>query len=140
MKLRQPELKRARIEIVPMIDTIFFLLVFFMITSLSMVTLKSRHVTLPDSETAKIRPQEQVVVTAASDGTYYVDKAIVTEKQILPTLNRRIISNPKIAVVLNCDKSLPVSHFLRLFDLAKQANAGNVMIATMPRTVSSGAK
>ena len=47
MKFPTREMKRARIEIIPMIDTIFFLLVFFMITSLTMVRMKAMSVALP---------------------------------------------------------------------------------------------
>ena len=47
MKLPRTEMKKARIEIIPMIDTIFFLLVFFMITSLSMVPMSAHQVNLP---------------------------------------------------------------------------------------------
>ena len=133
MKLKQPELNRARIEIVPMIDTIFFLLVFFMVASLSMVPLKSRHVALPESETARSRTGGQVVLTAASDGALYLDRRRVAENEILPGLRRRVWEDPRVAVLINCDRSLPASRFLSLFDFAKQAGAGSVMVATLPR-------
>ena len=59
MKLQRAELKKARIEIIPMIDTIFFLLVFFMITSLSMVQMSAKKVALPVSTTANSKPRDQ---------------------------------------------------------------------------------
>ena len=74
MKFPPREVKRARIEIIPMIDTIFFLLVFFMITSLSMVPMSAHRVDLPSSETASLKPQEKIVVTISKEGDYYVDK------------------------------------------------------------------
>ncbi|BDI30116.1 biopolymer transporter ExbD [Capsulimonas corticalis] len=132
-----PEIKRARIEIVPMIDTIFFLLVFFMIASLSMVPLKSRHVSLPESETANQKPQNQVVLTAASDGALFLDRTRCTEPQLLAMLRGRVQSDPNVTVLINCDKALPASHFLRLFDLAKQADAAKVMVATLPRNLGA---
>ena len=133
MKLRQLDLRRARIEIVPMIDTIFFLLVFFMVTSLSMLPLKSRHVALPQSETARARPGRQVVLTAASDGALYLDRRRIAENEMLAALRRKVRDDPEITVLINCDKSLPASRFLSLFSLSKQAGAGAVMVATLPR-------
>ena len=76
--------KKARIEIIPMIDTIFFLLVFFMIESLSMVQMQSRRVSLPVSQTARARPGANVIVTLTGDGEYYVDRQPVSERGIRP--------------------------------------------------------
>ena len=135
MKLSQPELDRPRVEIIPMIDTIFFLLVFFMMASLSMVPLAARHVRLPDSETAALRPRTQVVVTLSGEGTYALDHQPIAEMAILPRLRPLIRATPNLTVVINCDRRQPVSRFLRMFDLIKQANPGSVMVATQPRPV-----
>jgi biopolymer transport protein ExbD len=133
MNLPQPEIKRARIEIVPMIDTIFFLLVFFMITSLSMVALHSKKVALPESETAHLKPRNQATITVASDGTHYLNEKKIDEASLLPQLTELTNSKPDLQVVLNCDKALPITAFLRVFDIAKRANAAHIMIATAPR-------
>ena len=132
MKFPPREVKRARIEIIPMIDTIFFLLVFFMITSLSMVPMSAHRVDLPSSETAALKPQEKVVVTISKEGDYYVDRARVTESQIRPLVAARVSEDPTVAVIINCDKNQKLDKFQRAFDLIKQANAGTVMIATAP--------
>ena len=117
-----------------MIDTIFFLLVFFMIASLSMVPMSAKKVKLPDSETASLKPTEKVVVTITKDDQYYVDRQPVTEDQIRPLVAARVSENPAIAVVINCDKSQHLDRFQRVFDLIKQANAASVMIATNPQS------
>jgi biopolymer transport protein ExbD len=118
-----------------MIDTVFFLLVFFMITSLSMVALRAKRVTLPESETADLKPRKQITVTVARDGTHYLDEQKVSESDLLPRLSSAVEDKPDIQVVLNVDKSLPVTFFLRAFDLAKRANAGQIMVATAPRDI-----
>jgi biopolymer transport protein ExbD len=135
MKLRRAELKKARIEIIPMIDTIFFLLVFFMITSLAKVQMSARRVDLPQSSTAQGKPVEKVVVTLTSNGDYYVDRQKVNYSDILPDLDERVAENPNVTVVLNCDKSQSVEEFLRIMDDAKLSNPGELMIATSPKAV-----
>ena len=132
MKLPRSEMKRARIEIIPMIDTIFFLLVFFMIASLSMVPMSAHKVSLPASQTASLKPSEKVVVTISKEGDYYVDRERVAESQIKPLVAARVSDNPSIAVIINCDKDQHLDRFQRAFDLVKQANAETVMIATEP--------
>jgi len=135
MKLRRTELKKARIEIIPMIDAIFFLLVFFMMTSLQMVQLSSHRVNLPESAGAGKRPDDKakVVVSVNKEGHYFVDEAQVEETAIKSLVAAKVKDNPEVTVVINCDKAQNVYRFVRVFDLIKQANAGKVMIATKPK-------
>jgi biopolymer transport protein ExbD len=58
MKLRRRESRRARIEIVPMIDVVFFLLVFFMMASLSMAVYAGLPVNLPQAATGQVAASE----------------------------------------------------------------------------------
>lgn len=116
-----------------MIDTIFFLLVFFMITSLSMIEMKEHKVNLPQSSTAQAKPVEKVVVSLSKEGGYYVDSNPVAMDQILPRLRQAIQANPNTVVVLNCDRGQRVARFLAIMDLAKQANPSSMMIATAPK-------
>lgn len=139
MKLPRAELKKARIEIIPMIDAIFFLLVFFMMTSLSMVRLSSHKVQLPESRTGGRKPEERpkIVVSIAKDGKLYVDENQVKPTELLPMMAERIKANPAVAVIINCDKQQHLAEFVRVFDLVKQANAGTVMIATTPKEMNA---
>ena len=133
MKLQRQELKKARIEIIPMIDTIFFLLVFFMLTSLQTVKMSAPKVHLPQSSTANVKPQDKVVVTVDAQGNYFVDRIPTTADQILPLLQKEVAANPQITVVLNADKDEDVGELLKIMDLAKQANPGQLVMATSPQ-------
>ena len=133
MKLQRTELKRARIEIIPMIDTIFFLLVFFMITSLSMVQMSAKKVALPVSATASSKPVTKVVLTVDEKGAFFIDRsAPLPYTQILPRLQQKVAENPHVVVVINCDRTQNVEQFEYALNLAKQANPESLMIATTP--------
>jgi len=138
VKVQRTELKRARIEIIPMIDTIFFLLVFFMLTSLSMVQMSAKKVNLPESDTASAKPLEKAVVSLDKDGNYYVDRVRMNFADILPALDDRVRDDPNVVVVINCDKEQSVTEFLKIMDLAKQANPSTLMIATAPKAAHTG--
>ena len=135
MKLPRAELKKARVEIIPMIDAIFFLLVFFMMTSLQLVQMNSKQVALPESQTAQNRfsEKEKVVVSIAKDGQYFIDQEEAKIAQILPLVSDKIRQNPNTTVIINCDKGQQVAEFVKVFDLIKQANPAKVMIATSPK-------
>lgn len=133
MRLRRWEPKRARIEIIPMIDTVFFLLVFFMVASLAMTTMKGMPVNLPKSTTADDRSVIKTVVTVTATGRYYVDKNLVDFNQIRPTLAERLKDNPRMVVVINCDKGQNWGRGIEVMDEAKRAGAEVLTIATEPK-------
>jgi len=74
MRLQRGSLKKARIEIIPMIDTIFFLLVFFMIATLSMSEYGGLPVNLPNAASGQQPPKEGVTVTLTKDGRVLLNK------------------------------------------------------------------
>ncbi len=133
-RVAPPVLKRARIEIIPMIDTIFFLLVFFMMSVLNMVHLTSKRVQLPVSGTAQIKPLDMVVVTLAKDGSYYVDEQPVRESEIAGIVSARVREHPLRPIIINCDRTQPLTRFLRTYDLIKQGNPTQVLVAAKPDT------
>lgn len=135
MKLQRQELKKARIEIIPMIDTIFFLLVFFMMSSLQMVQMSAHKVNLPTSRTAEGQAVEKIVLSVSKEGDYYIDRRKVDFPQILPALEERVKGDPKVVVVINCDKDQQVGQLQGVIDVAKQANPSTLMIATAPQEV-----
>lgn len=132
MRLPRTPPKKGRIEIIPMIDAIFFLLVFFMMTSLSMIQMEAHGVQLPASHSAETKPADKIVVTLTPEGDLYVDSDKVSEAEMLRRVREWVVGHPDSAVVLNADKQCEVSRFLRVFDLVKQTDAGNVQIATAP--------
>ncbi|MCE5315650.1 MAG: biopolymer transporter ExbD [Armatimonadota bacterium] len=133
MKLSAYQPKKARIEIVPMIDTIFFLLVFFMMASLAMTTAKGMPVNLPKASAATERPVCKIVLTLTPTGNYYVDKQQVDFQQIRDCLKSRLTDNPGAVVVINCDKSQNWERGIQLADEAKRAGAKYLTIATEPK-------
>ncbi|BCW99031.1 MAG: biopolymer transporter ExbD [Armatimonadota bacterium] len=133
MRIAPYQPKKARIEIVPMIDTIFFLLVFFMMASLAMTTMRGMPVNLPKAAQAQSRPVDKVVLTLTADGRYYVDREPVTFEQIRPALREVLRRNPDTAVVINCDQNQRVKGLVELADEAKSCGARLLTIATSPK-------
>ena len=133
MKFSRFQPKKARIEIIPMIDTIFFLLVFFMIASLAMTTMKGMPVNLPKATSSRDRPMVKVVLTLTETGKYYIEKKQVTFGAIYPEMKARLAENPKLVVVINCDKKQSWARGIELADEAKRAGAELLTIATEPK-------
>ena len=138
MKLPRPALKKARIEIIPMIDTIFFLLVFFIYSSLARVTMSAPRVQLPESTSAKEKTTQKIVVTVDAEGKYFLDKRKIAFADILPRLRSEIEQHPSLVVVINADKKQKVGQIQGLIDIAKQADPAKLFIATAPNDDAPG--
>ena len=74
MRLPATAKKKARIEIIPMIDTMFFLLVFFMIATLSMTLQRGMPVNLPEAESSTDKVQEEVSLSITKEGALFFNK------------------------------------------------------------------
>src|SRR4029434_2095603 len=101
MRLARRTIKKARIEIIPMIDTIFFLLVFFMISTLSMSRYSGVPVNLPKAATGQQPASESAAVTITPDGKVYIDKQEVLRENIYTVLKQRRTAHAELFVVLN---------------------------------------
>ena len=77
LDLLPPE-ERPQLMIIPMIDIILFLLVFFMMSMLSMVVQKSMPLTLPQAESAKVSMTRNIPVTITADGGIYYERDLMT--------------------------------------------------------------
>src|SRR6185436_3848638 len=82
-----PDDHEARIEIIPLIDIMFFLLAAFMLVSLSMVNLKSVKVNLPTATTATLETKNDFIsISVDKSGAAYFDKQLIGANQLVQRL------------------------------------------------------
>jgi biopolymer transport protein ExbD len=133
MRVPRRTIKKARIEIIPMIDTIFFLLVFFMISTLSMAHYSGLPVNLPKAATGQQPPSESAAVTIGPDGKISIDKQEVPRNHIGDILKRRFAKNPELLVLINADERVEHGLVVNVMDQARQAGVAKMAIAVKPR-------
>jgi len=130
---RQP-IEKARLELIPMIDTMAFLLVFFMIASLAMTQQAGLPVNLPRAEAAA--PQtwgdRQLVVTLDEAGRVYLNKERVALPALGQAIKARLARQPDLVVVVNADARVRHGDVVAAMDAAKAAGAAHMAIATLP--------
>src|SRR6516165_9860294 len=111
--------KKARIEIIPLIDIMFFLLASFMMVSLSQVHMKGIKVNLPSGVSGQTQTKrEYVSVSVDKDGLYFFDKDEVKDEELLNRLKMAHQSAPDAKVFVRGDKDsvhLNVAHRWTLF-------------------------
>jgi biopolymer transport protein ExbD len=133
MRLRRREIKKARIEIIPMIDTIFFLLVFFMISTLSMARYGGLPVNLPKAATGQQTLSESAAVTITPDGKIAIDKRDVPRAQVGEILKARLLKTPDLLVLINADEKVEHGVVVEVMDAARQAGVAKMAIAIKPK-------
>src|SRR5579862_8031474 len=87
---RRRELKRTKIEIIPMIDTMFFLLVFFMLSSLALTRLNGLPVNLPHASTAPKQAPNDLTITVDKEQRVYVNKEPVDAADLSAKLQAKV--------------------------------------------------
>ena len=129
MKLRRArDYRRGRIEIIPMIDVMFFLLVTFMLASLSMQSLHSVPVDLPRGEAAALQPRQPVTLTIASDSHIYLDSTPVTLDTKAEIL-KPMLQGPDADVVVATDNGAPAGMVVQSMIQARRAGVEHFLIA-----------
>ncbi len=133
MKLRLTRAKKARIEIIPMIDTMFFLLVFFMMATLSMSFQRGLPVNLPHAATAREEIKQVVTVTLTSDGKLYWDKQeLASPAEVAAKAAEQRKTGGQLAMVINADARVEHGRVIEVMDIAKQNGVTKLSVAARP--------
>jgi biopolymer transport protein ExbD len=126
--------KRARIEIIPLIDVIFFLLATFVLFTLSLNKSNGVKVQLPVSETAEPRdPSGTVTISITDEGTLAWNMDLVTLDEFLLRLQQYHIQEPDGRILINGDERAFFAQAVYVFDEARKAGFLKVFVETRSR-------
>ncbi len=125
--------KKARIEIIPMIDTMFFLLVFFMVATLSMTLQRGLPVNLPHAATAQDELRQVVTLTLTKEGRLLFDKEPISAAgEVTGRLSRWRSAGTDVSVVINADRYVEHGLVVELMDAVRQAGVTRIAVAVKP--------
>ncbi|MEP6877495.1 MAG: biopolymer transporter ExbD [Nitrosospira sp.] len=129
MKLRKPRVfRKGRIEIIPMIDVMFFLLATFMLSSLSLQNLDSLQVNLPQGEAEKLQTKAPVTLTLTSDSQIFINRIPVTLDTLSATL-KPLLQDSDQKLIVSADNDAPQGIVVQAMLRARSAGAQHFMIA-----------
>ena len=129
MKRRKPRTyRKGRIEIIPMIDVMFFLLATFMLASLSMQNLDSLQVNLPQGKAEKLKTDAPVTLTLTSDSRILINRTPVTLETLAATL-RPLLHDAQQNLVVSADNAAPQGLVVQAMLQARSAGAVHFLIA-----------
>jgi biopolymer transport protein ExbD len=123
--------RKARIEIIPMIDVMMFLLVFFVLISLNVIPAMGLKTQLPtSSKPEKLEVRTHAVVTVIKDGRIQMDGVDYSLDGLHAALLMLAQSNKAVDVVVNSDRDASVQQLVDVMDTVKSAGITSVAIAS----------
>ena len=123
--------KRARIEIIPLIDIIFFLLATFVMVSLSMVKNQGITVKLPTAVTSAPEDRKlSVTVSINETGQIYLDTELMSMENLQGRLSKLKRENPNLTVFINGDERADFGKAIEVFDQIRLIGITKVSVQT----------
>ena len=119
-------------DLTPMIDIVFLLIIFFMVSS---TFIKSRgiKVKLPGASSAQSEKSNQLVVTIKKDGEVYLNDVPVQIRSLEKKLRQEREKTPENTLIIRGDRSVPYEKMIEIMDIAKIAGLEKISLATTRR-------
>lgn len=134
MNLRSMKVQEEpKLMIIPMIDIIFFLLVFFMISTMTMVQQNTFKVGLPQASSAQLDMNQHANITVMADSNIAFNKESLDKEQLIRRVQIELQRNPDLQIILNGDKDVNYGFVIETFDALKQAGVKKLSIAVEKR-------
>lgn len=130
MKVNLGAQRRARIEILPLIDIVFLLLVFFIYAMLSMAIHRGISVNLPISSSAKIEKELLLSVTIKDSGEILVDKNRTPLKDLAWLLKRKAKGQKSPGILLFADRKVSYQLLVKVLDQIRMADIHRISLQT----------
>ena len=120
--------KTADINMAPLIDLVFLLLIFFMVTT-SFVKETGIDVHRPMASTATLKEKGSILIGVSADGRIFLEKKQIDIRSVRAHVERCVAENPEGAVVIVADKTSHTGVVIKVMDQCRLAGARNVSIA-----------
>ena len=129
IKRRNRARDESTIDITPMLDIVFIMLIFFIVTA-TFIKETGVEVNRPDTKTAEMKKTVSLLVGVGPDSGIWIDKKKVDVRNVRPLMERLHAENPKGGLVIQADSISKVEKVLAIMDSARQIGITQVAIAS----------
>jgi biopolymer transport protein ExbD len=133
------ETEKARIEVIPMIDIMMFLLVFFIMITINAIVGSGIALELPKSKTPQALKDTTITVGVKKEGALYVESKQISPEEFTARLKAAKEKGGKVDVVIAGDREVPLQKLLDVMDLVRAEEITSVGIAASKNPESAGA-
>lgn len=131
-RLNLAEDEGADIDLTPMLDIVFIMLIFFIVTT-SFIRPSGISIDQPTAVTAERRESNSILIGISASGEVWIDGQAVDVRAVRASVERLRAENPGAAVVIQADRQSPSGLLVRVMDQVRLAGIENMAIAAQPR-------
>ena len=124
---RRVFLEKGRLDIAPLIDVIFLLLIFFMLTS-SFIFQPGIKINLPKAVTSEVIQRKNLIILIRDDNTLYINERLIDDDELLSRL--KIAANESKPILIKADRKASLGKVVEIWDLCRSEGVQKVNIAT----------
>ena len=125
---RTREQEESEIDITPMLDVVFIMLIFFIVTA-SFAKEAGIDINRPNAATAEVKQKGNILIAISDTGQIWIDKRHVDVRAVRANIERLHAENPQGSVVIQADTDSKNGLLVAVMDAARQAGVLNVSIA-----------
>jgi len=129
MEFRRPPPQEIRLKITPLIDMVFLLLIFFLLTS-SFVLQEGIKIDLPSAKSSEIQQEKEIVISITKDNEIYLNQRQVDLETLSQGLVEIIKEDPNKPVVIRADKGIILEMAVKVLDIVRLSGTKRIVIST----------
>lgn len=118
----------GEIDLTPMLDVVFILLIFFIVTSV-FVTEAGIEVTKPDASTAEATGGDLILIAVGTDGDIWIDGEQIDPRFIRSRFELRLADAPNSAIIIQADQDANNEQLMLILEAAREANIDDISIS-----------
>ena len=130
--ISQAVAEEEEINITPMLDVVFILLIFFIVTA-NFIKEPGLEVNRPDSETAEPTENAAILIAVGNAGEIYMDGRRIDKRQVKANVVRLLAENPQGSVVIQADEKATADTIMAVMDGAREVGVYNISLASEPQ-------
>jgi biopolymer transport protein ExbD len=121
--------EESQIDLTPMLDVVFIMLIFFIVTS-TFVKESGVDVTRPEAETSVVTESNSIQIGITASNQIFMDKRQIDKRAIRANVEKSLAENPGAAVIIVADQDSNTSALIDVMDQARMAGATSVSVAS----------
>ncbi|MDX8378234.1 MAG: biopolymer transporter ExbD [Mariprofundales bacterium] len=136
MQLRQHKRRPVVVDITPLVDVVFLLLIFFMVST-SFVENSKLKLTLPDAgQAGSVMVEKQIIITVDANGALFINDKPVTRIELDNNLQKIVQQNKDMPIILRADSQAKHGDVVFILDTLSKNNLTHIGIATNPDSIT----
>lgn len=128
-RLRERQEEDAKIDITPMLDVVFIMLIFFIVTA-SFIKESGANIVKPDADTAEQRPNATILLAINAKDEIWLDRRKIDPRAVKANINRLRAENPSGEVVVQADEESTAEKVMEVVEALKEAGIAVPTVAT----------